>query len=112
MLSVTLTGSIHVYYVCTFIAVSEKIDKRCSFLVLIFLTYGEHGIIYAKDKKVALQELLAPLKGDKCLHLAGKPKIIILQVKYTFQGQPNFFLLPHFFILPYYCPVMFTWLLD
>ena len=49
--------------------------------VVIFLTYGENNVIFAKDQEVGLQILIDPLKGDVCHpSLVGKPKIIIMQV--------------------------------
>ncbi|XP_019956800.2 caspase-6 [Paralichthys olivaceus] len=47
--------------------------------LLIFLSHGENDHVYTYDGKIAIQDITAMFKGDKCKSLVGKPKIFILQ---------------------------------
>ncbi|KAK0059062.1 caspase-3, partial [Biomphalaria pfeifferi] len=57
---------------------SDDHSSSSSFLCVI-LTHGEEGYVFGTDNRVSLDDLVAPFKGDKCLSLAGKPKIFLIQ---------------------------------
>ncbi|XP_055876366.1 caspase-3-like [Biomphalaria glabrata] len=57
---------------------SDDHSSSSSFLCVI-LTHGEEGYVFGTDDRVSLDDLVAPFKGDKCLSLAGKPKIFLIQ---------------------------------
>jgi len=60
--------------------VSKEDYRHRDCVVIAFMGYGEHNLVWAKDRPVGIQVLLEPLKGDMCHpSLVGKPKIIILQ---------------------------------
>ncbi|XP_013391091.1 caspase-3 [Lingula anatina] len=48
-------------------------------VALVILSHGEEGKVYGTDGIIEVDQLLAPLKGDRCLTLAGKPKLIFIQ---------------------------------
>ncbi|OQV19016.1 putative Caspase-3 [Hypsibius exemplaris] len=52
-------------------------DVDC-FLTAV-LTHGDEGVLFGTDGKMSIDRLLLPFKGNKCLTLAGKPKIFIFQ---------------------------------
>ncbi|XP_061192464.1 caspase-7-like [Saccostrea echinata] len=43
------------------------------------LSHGEDGLIWGIDRLIPINDLLEPFKGNKCLSLAGKPKIFFIQ---------------------------------
>ena len=57
----------------------DHTDNDC--LCVITLTHGlEKGIICANDVMYTSNELWKPFTADKCLTLAGKPKLFFIQV--------------------------------
>uniref|UniRef100_A0A673ZVS1 Caspase-6 n=2 Tax=Salmo trutta TaxID=8032 RepID=A0A673ZVS1_SALTR len=58
-------------------AEANHADADC--FVCVFLSHGENDHVYAFDDKIAIQDITALFKGDKCKSLVGKPKIFILQ---------------------------------
>ncbi|OQV20346.1 Caspase-3 [Hypsibius exemplaris] len=52
-------------------------DADCFWLSIF--SHGEDGVLYGTDGKVNLTDLTAPFRGDKCLTLAGKPKLFVIQ---------------------------------
>ncbi|XP_038837563.1 caspase-6-like isoform X2 [Salvelinus namaycush] len=58
-------------------AEANHADADC--FVCVFLSHGENDHVYAYDDKIAIQDITALFKGDKCKSLVGKPKIFILQ---------------------------------
>ncbi|KAI3407307.1 Ced-3p [Globodera pallida] len=49
-------------------------------VVLVILTHGSSGRLYGVDDRyLSIDDLLGPLNNKNCPHLAGKPKIVILQ---------------------------------
>jgi Caspase domain len=48
-------------------------------LVIVVMTHGDSGTLYAKDDDYQLSELWKPFVGDKCPTLIGKPKLMFLQ---------------------------------
>ncbi|XP_064625664.1 caspase-3-like [Lineus longissimus] len=43
------------------------------------LSHGDNGILYGKDGTIEIDRLTCHFKGDKCLTLAGKPKLFFIQ---------------------------------
>jgi hypothetical protein len=55
--------------------------KNYDCLVVFVLTHGgESEIIYAKDRKYYVKELVEPFTGKNCTQLANKPKLFFIQV--------------------------------
>lgn len=48
-------------------------------LIVVVLTHGEHGILYAHDSVYKPESLWQPFTADKCKTLAGKPKLFFIQ---------------------------------
>jgi len=48
-------------------------------LVIIVLSHGDKGIIYAKDAGFDPKILWTPFKADQCPSLAEKPKLFFIQ---------------------------------
>lgn len=46
---------------------------------LAILSHGDEGIVYGTDCIIKVDTLLAPLKGEKCPTLIGKPKLFFIQ---------------------------------
>ncbi|XP_062591288.1 caspase-7-like [Saccostrea cucullata] len=59
-------------------AASEDHSNNDCFTCAI-LSHGEDGLIWGIDRLIAINDLLEPFKGNKCLSLAGKPKIFFIQ---------------------------------
>ncbi|XP_013408949.1 caspase-7-like [Lingula anatina] len=59
--------------------VGRRNHSKNDCLALVVMSHGDEGIVYGTDGIVELDILLAPLKGDKCPTLAGKPKLIFIQ---------------------------------
>lgn len=53
-------------------------DSDC--LIIAVLSHGDRGKIYAKDNAYPVDTLWNQFTGDKCITLAGKPKIFFIQV--------------------------------
>jgi len=65
------------------VAKEDHSDADC--LLVTVLTHGEiTNFIYAYDCYYNVKELWVPFTADKCLSLAGKPKIFIIQVSESF----------------------------
>ncbi|KAF7253514.1 Caspase-7 [Varanus komodoensis] len=45
----------------------------------ILLSHGEEGMIYGTDNFMAIKELTAFFRGDRCQSLVGKPKLFFIQ---------------------------------
>lgn len=54
-------------------------------LVVVVLTHGEHGILYAHDSVYKPESLWTAFTADKCKTLAGKPKLFFIQVLSSYQ---------------------------
>ncbi|XP_013408935.1 caspase-7-like, partial [Lingula anatina] len=61
--------------------VGRRNHSKNDCLALVVMSHGDEGIVYGTDGIVEVDILLAPLKGDKCPTLAGKPKLIFIQVR-------------------------------
>jgi len=59
------------------LADSDHSDSDC--LVIAVLSHGDTGKIYAKDHQYPPDILWKQFSGDKCLTLAGKPKLFFIQ---------------------------------
>ena len=84
-LRIYLATRCHVHESCRsniFIAVSRMDElKNYDCLVVFVLTHGgECEIIYAKDRKYYVKELVEPFTGRNCIQLANKPKLFFIQV--------------------------------
>jgi hypothetical protein len=53
----------------------------CDCFVLAVLSHGKMGKIYARDRVYKREILWTHFTDDKCPTLAGKPKLLFLQVK-------------------------------
>lgn len=51
----------------------------CDCIVVCLLSYGEQGMIWAKDRKYPVDELYRYFTGENCPTLAGKPKLFFIQ---------------------------------
>ena len=55
-------------------------DADC--LMIAVLTHGfDNGYLYARDTIYSIDNLWHPFTADRCLTLAGKPKIFFVQVR-------------------------------
>lgn len=59
--------------------VSKEDFSNSDCFLCVILTHGEEGVVWAVDDKVAIDELVKPLKGNNCPSLGGKPKIFLVQ---------------------------------
>ncbi|KAK0043784.1 caspase-3 [Biomphalaria pfeifferi] len=59
------------------VALLDHSENSC--FVCVILTHGEEGYVFGTDDKVQVEQMVAPFKGHKCLSLAGKPKIFLIQ---------------------------------
>lgn len=54
--------------------------KKYDCLVVFVLTHGDESeIIYAKDRRYYVKELVEPFTGRNCIQLANKPKLFFIQ---------------------------------
>ena len=76
-----LISNIRLIYVsiCCF-AVSKEDHSNNDCFVCVILSHGEEGYVWGHDDRIALNELIKPIKGNNCTTLAGKPKIFFIQV--------------------------------
>ncbi|XP_057366928.1 caspase-1-like isoform X2 [Daphnia carinata] len=59
------------------LAEHDHTDNDC--VVVIVLSHGMHGTIYASDSFYHFDDLWRPFTSDKCPSLAGKPKLFFIQ---------------------------------
>lgn len=52
-------------------------DNDC--FIMVVLTHGELGVLYARDSAYRPENLWMPFAADKCPSLAGKPKLFFIQ---------------------------------
>lgn len=62
---------------------SNQNYSDCDGFFCAIFSHGEEGIIYGTDGKIGLTELTMPFRGDKCTTLAGKPKVFVIQVRFS-----------------------------
>lgn len=53
-------------------------DADC--LVIVVLTHGDKGLIYARDRYYSPDLLWKSFSGKNCPSLSGKPKLFFIQV--------------------------------
>ncbi|KAF5291193.1 hypothetical protein FQA39_LY14435 [Lamprigera yunnana] len=51
----------------------------CDCFLMVVLSHGELGVLYAKDSAYKPENLWMPFSADRCPSLAGKPKIFFVQ---------------------------------
>ncbi|XP_078319668.1 caspase-7-like [Crassostrea virginica] len=56
---------------------SDHRDNDC--FACAILSHGEDGFLWGIDRMIPINDLMEPFKGNKCLSLAGKPKIFFIQ---------------------------------
>jgi caspase-like apoptosis-related cysteine protease len=67
------------------LSVTEEDHSDADCLLVTVLTHGETSkFLHAQDTLYNVEELWLPFTADKCLSLAGKPKIFIIQVSESF----------------------------
>jgi len=70
-------------YIIFSVAEEDHSDADC--LLVTVLTHGEmSNFVHAKECLYSVEKLWLPFTADKCLSLAGKPKIFIIQVSESF----------------------------
>ena len=62
--------------------VEKSYPSRSDCFVMILLSHGNSGTIYAYDAPYPTQKLWEPFTADRAPSLAGKPKFFFMQVKY------------------------------
>ncbi|KAB0795576.1 hypothetical protein PPYR_12415 [Photinus pyralis] len=67
----------HLYARVSAAADLDHCDNDC--FIMVILTHGELGILYAKDSAYKPENLWMPFTADKCPSLAGKPKLFFIQ---------------------------------
>lgn len=55
----------------------DHTDNDC--LVVVVMSHGEHGILYARDNKYNVDSLWKNFLGNSCPSLIGKPKMFFIQ---------------------------------
>lgn len=58
---------------------SEEDYTHHDCLVIVVMTHGDVGVLWAKDKSYKVSELWEPFTGINCKSLIGKPKLIFIQ---------------------------------
>uniref|UniRef100_A0A8W7PJM0 Uncharacterized protein n=1 Tax=Anopheles coluzzii TaxID=1518534 RepID=A0A8W7PJM0_ANOCL len=59
------------------VAKEDHTESDC--FVLVMMTHGQDGSLYAADKQYQIAELWEPFVGDACKTLIGKPKLFFVQ---------------------------------
>lgn len=76
-------------YVHVTVSQLDHSDNDC--LCIITLTHGiQNDLICAKDAIYKSDRLWKPFAADKCITLAGKPKLFFIQVKCILEPRPIF----------------------
>ncbi|XP_071953644.1 caspase-7-like isoform X2 [Antedon mediterranea] len=59
---------------------AARVDySQFSCLVIVFMSHGDDGVLYATDGHLPIGNLTAPFKGNACPSLVGKPKLFFIQ---------------------------------
>ncbi|XP_076278397.1 caspase-1-like isoform X2 [Lasioglossum baleicum] len=58
-------------------AAEDHTDADC--LIVVTMSHGESGLVYAADTLYPVDMLWAPFTGDRCSTLVGKPKLFFIQ---------------------------------
>lgn len=68
-------------YILNPLFIAAELDHRDNdCFTCAILSHGEDGFIWGIDRMIPINDLMEPFKGNKCLSLAGKPKIFFIQV--------------------------------
>jgi len=59
------------------VSMENHTENDC--FVCVILSYGDEGYVWGSNNRVAINELMEPLKGNNCPSLAGKPKLFFIQ---------------------------------
>lgn len=59
--------------------VSKEDHSNSDCLVVVVMTHGEQGVLYARDNKYNVDSLWRPFIGKACPSLIGKPKMFFIQ---------------------------------
>ena len=54
--------------------------SKCDCLAIVILSHGNEGSLFAYDAPFPTQRVWEPFTADKAPSLAGKPKLIFMQV--------------------------------
>jgi len=63
---------------CLLVLASEEDHSNRDCFAVAVLTHGDNGVLYGKDRTIAIENFINPIKN--CTSLDGKPKIFIIQV--------------------------------
>ena len=63
--------------------IKNKNHKDADCLCVVVLTHGSEGYLLARDKSYKVKKLWEPFTADNCPSLAGKPKLFIIQVRFS-----------------------------
>ena len=66
-----------------FIAALEMDHSDSDCILCAFLTHGDDGIIYGYDGTLPISDLFEYFRGENCPSLVGKPKVFLVQVRFT-----------------------------
>jgi caspase-like apoptosis-related cysteine protease len=70
---------------CTIFSVAKEDHSDADCLLVTVLTHGVNShVLCAYDRDYDVEDLWFPFTANKCLSLAGKPKIFIIQVNESF----------------------------
>ena len=58
---------------------ADDSHKNADCLLIVVLTHGEEGILYAKDHPYRTEKIWAPFSDMECPSLIGKPKLFFIQ---------------------------------
>lgn len=61
-------------------ATEDHTDADC--LIVVAMSHGESGLLHSTDSLYPVDMLWAPFTGNRCISLAGKPKLFFIQVRY------------------------------
>lgn len=60
--------------------VSNMDHSEADCFLIVVMSHGDNGVIYARDHTYPPDTLWMPFTGDNCPSLAGKPKLFFIQV--------------------------------
>ena len=63
--------------------IKKENHKDADCLCVVVLTHGSEGYLLARDKSYKVKKLWEPFTADNCPSLAGKPKLFIIQVRFS-----------------------------
>lgn len=74
--------------------VSKEDLSQCDCLVIVVLSHGNYGTIFAKDQEYKEEELWKPFTAENCRTLEGKPKLYFIQTCRGDKYDPGVTLMP------------------